>query len=69
MNLPSHLNEQQPAYGELPAGGGINLQGSLAALRRAALQARQVAQQTGTDLIVQRDGHVVRIKPEQSGAP
>ena len=68
MNLPSHLNEHQPAYGELPTGIGINLQGSLAALRRAALQAQQVAQQTGTDLIVQRDGQMVRIKPKQSGA-
>lgn len=43
--------------------GAVN--GSLHALRRAALRARQVAQQTGTDLIVARAGQVVRVSPRE----
>lgn len=39
--------------------------GSLHALRRAAVRARQVAQQTGTDLIVARAGQVVRVSPRE----
>ena len=38
--------------------------GALHALRRAAIRARQVAQQTGTDLIVVRSGQVVRVPPQ-----
>lgn len=43
--------------------------GSLHALRRAAIRARQVAQQTGTDLIVVRSGKVVRVSPQQQTTP
>jgi hypothetical protein len=43
----------------------VDIRGSLAALRRAAQQARVVAQQTRTDLIVVRAGQVVRVTPEQ----
>ncbi len=67
MTEPKNVNEPQPAYGEVPAGADADLKGSLAAMRRAALRARQVAQQTGTDLIVHRGGKVIRIKPSQSG--
>ena len=35
-----------------------DLAGSVDAMRRAAVRARQVAAQTGTDLIVWRDGRV-----------
>lgn len=35
--------------------------GSILALRRAAKRARQVAAQTGTDLIVWRDGRIERV--------
>ncbi|MBV5340570.1 MAG: hypothetical protein J0665_13615 [Deltaproteobacteria bacterium] len=35
-----------------------DLAGSVGAMRRAAIRARQVAVQTGTDLIVWRDGKV-----------
>jgi hypothetical protein len=35
-----------------------DLAGSVDAMRRAAIRARQVAVQTGTDLIVWRDGKV-----------
>ena len=37
---------------------------SFAALQRAALQARLTAQQTGTDLIISRDGAVVHLSPD-----
>ncbi len=68
MNQPKQVNEPQPAYGDLPASAGADLRGSLAALQRAARRARQVAQQTNTDLIVVRKGQVVRIKPQGTGA-
>lgn len=35
--------------------------GSMAAMRRAALRARQIARDTGTPLVVVRDGKVVHI--------
>jgi beta-lactamase class A len=35
-----------------------DLAGSVDAMRRAAIRARQIAAQTGTDLIVWRDGKV-----------
>ncbi len=41
------------------------LRGSLAALVRASQQARQTAIQTGTDLIIVKDGKLVRISPEE----
>lgn len=41
------------------------LRGSLAALVRASQQARQTAIQTGTDLIIAKDGQLVRISPEE----
>ena len=42
-----------------------DLRSSLAAMRRAADQARQTALQTGTALVVVRDGKLVRIPAEQ----
>jgi len=67
---PSHqVNEPQPAYGHQTHGNlPADPQGSLAALRRAAGRARQVALQTGTDLIVYRNGQVVRAKPQDNAA-
>lgn len=38
-----------------------DLRGSQTAIRRAAAQARQIAIQTGTDLIIVQDGKIVRI--------
>lgn len=64
MTTPKHVNEPQPAYGELPLGADADLKGSLHAIRRAAHRARQVAQQTGTDLIVIRAGQLVRVSPQ-----
>ncbi len=41
------------------------MRGSMAALERAAEEARRIAIQTGTDLIVMRDGQICRIPPEE----
>lgn len=67
MTSPKHVNEPMPAYGELPVGANADVKGSLQAIRRASLRARQIAQQTGTDLIVVRAGKVVRVSPESKG--
>jgi len=40
-----------------------DIEGATAAMRRAAERARRLAVQTGTDLIVVRDGQVVRASP------
>ena len=47
------------------------LPGSLQALRRAAQRAREIAAQTGTALVVSRNGVIVHIRSEQerSGKP
>lgn len=42
-----------------------DLRGSLDALRRAAAMARQTAIQTGTELVISRDGQVVRITADE----
>ena len=47
----------------ITANADADIRGSWAAMRRAAQRARQVAQQTGTDLIVVRAGRVVRVAP------
>ena len=52
MISPKDVKEPQPAYAEPPADIDAYINGSLAALRRAAQRARQVALQTGTDLII-----------------
>lgn len=41
-----------------------DLRGSLQALRRAALRARQIAVQTGTEIVVSRDGVIEHIRPQ-----
>lgn len=41
----------------------VDLQGAGQAMRRAALRARALARQTGTALILVRDGQVVRVSP------
>jgi hypothetical protein len=42
-----------------------DLRGSVDALRRAAAMARQTAIQTGTELVIARDGQVVRIPADE----
>jgi hypothetical protein len=41
------------------------LRASFDALRRAAAMARQIAIQTGTDLVISRNGQVVRIPADE----
>jgi hypothetical protein len=41
-----------------------DLRGSYVAIQRAAQQARLLAVQTGTDLIVFRQGQIVRVSPK-----
>ena len=41
------------------------MRGSMAAMQRAAEDARRIAIQTGTDLIVMRDGKICRLSPEE----
>ena len=41
-----------------------DLRHSAAALRRAALRARELAQRTGTALVVMRDGKLEWLRPE-----
>lgn len=64
MTTPQQLNEPAPAYGPGSTTAHSDFKGAQAAIRRAAQRARQLAQQTGTDLIVVRAGQVVRIRPE-----
>lgn len=42
-----------------------DLRGSLAAMQRAARMARQIAIQTGTGIVVVRDGRIVHVPAEE----
>jgi hypothetical protein len=42
-----------------------DLRASMAALQRAALQARKTAIQTGTHLVIVKDGQLLRISAEE----
>lgn len=66
MTTPNQVNEPVPAYGQSPTGVNADFKGAQVAIRRAAQRARQVAQQTGTDLIVIRAGQVVRLSQGKS---
>ena len=65
MTISRQANQLVTNDGQLPPDADADLRGSLLAIRRAALKARQVAEQTGTDLIVVRSGQVVRVPPQQ----
>jgi len=64
MTTSHQANEPMPAYEPGAKDAHADFKGAQAAIRRAAQRARQVAQQTGTDLIVVRAGQVVRVKSE-----
>jgi predicted ABC-type ATPase len=64
MNTSHHVNQPEPDHGMPPMSMDADLKGSFTAIQRAALQARRLAVQTGTDLIVVRDGQLVRVSPE-----
>jgi predicted ABC-type ATPase len=60
------VTEPQVRYGaEPPLHANARQLGALAAMRRAAQRAREIARQTGTDLILVRDGKVVHVKPSE----
>ena len=65
MTTPKHVSEPVPTYSQVPADANADFRGSMAAIKRAAVRARQLAEQTGTDLIVMRAGEVVRVPPKQ----
>ena len=65
MTTLQQMNQPVTRVDQLLLGEDADLKGSLAAIRRAALKARQLAEQTGTDLIVVRSGQVVRVPPKQ----
>ncbi|MEO8410239.1 MAG: hypothetical protein ABI478_06680 [Propionivibrio sp.] len=44
-----------------------DLRGSLAALRRAAKRAREIAAQTGTAVVVSRNGVIEHLRPPVAG--
>ena len=41
------------------------MRGSMAAIQRAAEEARRIAIQTGTELITMREGKICRLSPEE----
>jgi predicted ABC-type ATPase len=69
MSSPDTAREPQASYdshGAAAGAAGAPVQGAMQALRRAAGRARELALQTGTCLVVQRGGQVVREKPADS---
>ena len=69
MTAPEPFFDTVPApLPALPAGMKGDIAGSVEAMRRAARRARKVAQQTDTDLIVLRNGCVVRVHPAKENA-
>ena len=65
MTTPKHVSEPVPGYGQVPADANADFRGSLAAMKRAAVRARQLTEETGTDLIVMRAGKGERVPPKQ----
>lgn len=65
---PSHarheVREPEAARTEFPPTADADLRGSLAAIRRAAQRAREAARRSETELIVLRDGRIMRIRPQ-----
>ncbi|WP_240919214.1 hypothetical protein [Acidovorax sp. HDW3] len=59
QELERAMNTQKPIHQARTA----DLRGSWQALLRAAQRARELAAQTGTELIVSRDGVIERIRP------
>ncbi|MEO8249235.1 MAG: hypothetical protein ABI589_07685 [Burkholderiales bacterium] len=65
-NSISRADPIAPTRSALPSATASHAASSLEALRRAACQARKMARQTGTDVIVLRDGCVVRVHPPEA---
>lgn len=67
MNHPKPANQRSTAPRKSAvATVSASIQGADAAMRRAAQRARQLALQTGTDLIQFHAGKVVRVSPHQN---
>lgn len=64
MSTGKSINEPRAPYGGLPPDADPDLKGAYRAMLRAAARAREIARQTGTDLIRVKDGRVVRVKPD-----
>jgi predicted ABC-type ATPase len=65
MTTPRQISEPLPSHGQVPADANADFIGSMAAIKRAAVRARQLAEQTGTDLIVMRSGKLVHVPPKE----
>ena len=65
MTTRKHVSESVPGDGQVPGDANADFRGLMAAIKRAAERARQLAEQTGTDLIVMRSGKVVHVPPKQ----
>ena len=61
MNDKHLVSEPQAAYRITAAAPVLEMPGVQAAMLRAAQRARRIAQQTGTHLIVIREGRIVRL--------
>lgn len=59
------MNNRQP----IETARNADLRGSLPALQRAAERARELAAQTGTALVVVRDGTVRHVYPQLAALP
>ena len=64
-----HLTEESASNRAIDLEIPEELQGSLAALKRAALNAQKLAEHTETDLIMIRSGKLVRVSPRQTARP
>ncbi|WP_310568168.1 hypothetical protein [Hydrogenophaga sp.] len=53
----------------LDQANNADLRGSWHAIQRAAQRARELAAQTGTDLIVSRGGAIERLRPQPAPSP
>ena len=58
------VREPRAPFAGPPPGAGPDLRGSYQALLRAAARARELARQTGTELVLVKDGRIVRFRPE-----
>jgi predicted ABC-type ATPase len=68
MQPPPAVREQQPAYAGLPPDVPEWARGAFAALVRAGQRARENARQSGTKLVVYRNGQVVLLDPNEEVA-
>lgn len=59
----NQVSEPLPTYNGLPPHASEQMKGAYAALLRAAANARKLARQTGTQIVVVRDGQIVNVSP------